>query len=45
VHAIVQTARASDGSRGVVEIAELAPSEQGYALRLLYRAPAPEPVT
>ena len=40
VHAIVQTARASDGARGVVEIAEVAPSEQGYALRSLYRAAA-----
>jgi pilus assembly protein CpaF len=43
VHAIVQTARASDGSRAVVEIAELVPSEQGYALRSLYRAAEPAP--
>jgi pilus assembly protein CpaF len=38
VHAIVQTARAPDGSRHVSEIVEIDPRAEGYVLRTRYRA-------
>lgn len=37
VHAVVQTARCEDGSRRVVEIAQLEPRPEDYGLRTLYR--------
>jgi pilus assembly protein CpaF len=43
IDAIVQTYRRGDGSRGVHEIAELAPARRGYALRTVYREDPREP--
>ncbi len=40
VDAIVQTARAADGKREVVEIVEVEAEGEGYVLRPRYRAPA-----
>jgi len=38
IHAIVQTARSSDGKRELTEITAVAPGERSYAFQTLYRA-------